>query len=122
LDLTAKFAGAKGREVSWRKLAVSPTEGYVDLAAAVRPNREAVAYALTWLEASAETQVALGVGTSGAFRLWVNGQPTAREDRYNLPRPDQSRLSIKLRKGLNRVLLKVCQETGRWASTCARSR
>jgi cellulose synthase operon protein C len=112
LDLNAKFAGAKGREVSWRKLAVSPTDGYVDLAAAVRPNKEAVAYALTWLEAPAEQQVALGIGTSGAFRLWVNGQPATREDRYNLPRPDQSRVAVKLRKGLNRVLLKVCQESG----------
>jgi tetratricopeptide (TPR) repeat protein len=112
VDLSAKFAGAKGREVSWRKLAVAPTDGYVDLAAAVRPNREAVAYALTWLEAPAETQVALSVGTSGAFRLWVNGQSAAREDRYNLPRPEQSRVAVKLRKGLNRVLLKVCQETG----------
>lgn len=112
VDLSAKFAGAKGREVSWRKLAVAPVDGYVDLAAAVRPNREAVAYALTWLEAPAETQVALGVGTSGAFRLWVNGQVAAREDRYNQPRPDQSRVAVKLRKGLNRVLLKVCQETG----------
>ncbi|WP_224242325.1 DUF3857 and transglutaminase domain-containing protein [Hyalangium gracile] len=112
LDLSATFAGAKGREVSWRKLAVAPTDGYVDLAAAVRPNKEAVAYALTWLEAPAETQVALSLGTSGAFRLWVNGQLATREDRYNLPRPDQSRVAVKLRKGLNRVLLKVCQESG----------
>jgi cellulose synthase operon protein C len=112
LELSARFAGAKGREVSWRRLAFSPTDGYVDLAAAVRPNREAVAYALTWLEASEETRVALGLGTSGGFRLWVNGQPVAREDRYNLPRPDQTRVAVRLRKGLNRVLLKVCQESG----------
>ncbi|HEX8705685.1 MAG TPA: DUF3857 domain-containing protein, partial [Myxococcaceae bacterium] len=112
VDLGAKFAGTKGREVSWRKLAVSPTDGYVDLASAVRPTREAVAYALTWLEAPEETRVALGVGTSGGFRLWVNGQLAAGENRYNLPRPDQTRVSVRLRKGLNRVLLKVCQETG----------
>jgi len=112
VDLGAKFAGTKGREVSWRKLAVTPAEGYVDLATAVRPNREAVAYALTWLEAPEETRVALGLGTSGGFRLWVNGQLAASENRYNLPRPDQTRVSVRLRKGLNRVLLKVCQETG----------
>jgi tetratricopeptide (TPR) repeat protein len=112
VDLGAKFAGTKGREVSWRKLAVAPAEGYVDLATAVRPNRESVAYALTWLEAPQETRVSLGLGTSGGFRLWVNGQLAAKEDRYNLPRPDQSRVSVKLRKGLNRVLLKVCQESG----------
>jgi tetratricopeptide (TPR) repeat protein len=112
LDLSATFPGAKGREVSWRKLTAQPADGYVDLATAIRPNREAVAYAVTWLEAPQETRVALGVGTSGAFRLWVNGQLAAKEDRYNLPRPDQSRVSVKLRKGLNRVLLKVCQESG----------
>ncbi|WP_163866408.1 DUF3857 domain-containing protein [Myxococcus eversor] len=112
LDLGATYAGAKGRQVSWRKLTANTADGYVDLATAVRPNREAVAYAVTWLESSQETRVALGLGTSGAFRLWVNGQLAAKEDRYNLPRPDQSRVSVKLRKGLNRVLLKVCQETG----------
>jgi len=112
LDLTATYPGAKGREATWRKLTANTTDGYVDLATAVRPNRESVAYALTWLEAPQETRVALGVGTSGAFRLWVNGQLAAKEDRYNLPRPDQSRVSVKLRKGLNRVLVKVCQESG----------
>ncbi len=112
LDLSATYAGAKGREVSWRKLSVSPVDGYVDLGAALRPNREAVAYALTWLEAPAETRVALGVGTSGAFRLWVNGEKVATSDNYNAPRPDQSRVSVRLRKGLNRVLVKVCQESG----------
>jgi tetratricopeptide (TPR) repeat protein/transglutaminase-like putative cysteine protease len=112
LNLSATYAGAKGRQVSWRRLAVSPTEGYVDLGSAVRPNREAVAYALTWLEAPAETRVALGVGTSGAFRLWVNGEKVSSSDHYNAPRPDQSRVSVRLRKGLNRVLIKVCQESG----------
>ncbi|OJT16357.1 cell division protein FtsK [Archangium sp. Cb G35] len=112
LDLSATYPGAKGRQVSWRRLAAGPTEGYVDLASAVRPNREAVAYALTWLEAPAETRVALGVGTSGAFRLWVNGEKVSSSDHYNAPRPDQSRVSVRLRKGLNRVLLKVCQESG----------
>ena len=112
LDLSATYSGAKGRQVSWRRLTATPTQGYVDLGTALRPNREAVGYALTWLEAPAETRVALGVGTSGAYRLWVNGEKVATSDSYNLPRPDQSRVSVRLRKGLNRVLLKVCQESG----------
>ena len=112
LDLTARYPGAKGREASWRRLSVTPADGYVDLGAALRPNRESVAYALTWLEAPAETRVALDVGTSGAFRMWVNGEKAASGDQYHLPRPDQARVSVRLRKGLNRVLLKVCQDTG----------
>ncbi|MBU8899030.1 DUF3857 domain-containing protein [Corallococcus sp. M34] len=112
LDLGARYPAAKGHEAAWRKLSVSPADGYVDLSAAVRPNRESVAYALTWLDMPQDARVTLGLGTSGAFRLWVNGQQAAKEDRYNLPRPDQARVSVKLKKGLNRVLLKVCQESG----------
>ncbi|CAM3083019.1 DUF3857 domain-containing protein [Corallococcus sp. ZKHCc1 1396] len=112
LDLTARYPGAKGHEATWRKLAVTSADGYVDLATAVRPNKEAVAYALTWLEVPQDTRVALGLGTSGGYRLWVNGQLASKEDRYNLPRPDQTRVSVKLKKGLNRVLVKVCQESG----------
>ncbi|QDE66617.1 cell division protein FtsK [Myxococcus xanthus] len=112
LDLSATYPAAKGGNTTWRKLTANTSDGYIDLATAIRPNRESVAYAVTWLESSQESRVSLGVGTSGAFRLWVNGQLAAKEDRYNLPRPDQSRVSVKLRKGLNRVLVKVCQESG----------
>ncbi|RKH35497.1 cell division protein FtsK, partial [Corallococcus sicarius] len=112
LDLGARYSGAKGHEATWRKLSVTSADGYVDLATAVRPNKEAVAYALTWLEVPQDTRVALGLGVSGGYRLWVNGQLASKEDRYNLPRPDQTRVSVKLKKGLNRVLVKVCQEAG----------
>jgi tetratricopeptide (TPR) repeat protein/transglutaminase-like putative cysteine protease len=101
-----------GREVSFRPLNQSSRAGYVDLSAVLRPNSEAVAYALAFLEAPAETRTQLSVGASGAFRLFVNGSLAASEDRYNLPRPEQSRVTVRLRKGINRVLLKVCQENG----------
>lgn len=111
LDLKARYP-AKGREVDWHKLTTAALDGYVDLSTLLRPNTEAVAYALTFLDAPAPTRALLSLGTSGAFRLWVNGQLVASENRYNLPRPDQARVAVQLGKGLNRVLLKVCQETG----------
>lgn len=110
-DLSARFQ-VQGRETGWRKLPVKSEGGYVDLGTALRPNHEAVAYALTYLEASSDTRVNLGVGTSGGFKLFVNGQLAASSDDYNLPRPDQHRVSVRLGKGANRILLKVCQERG----------
>src|SRR5262249_16866723 len=111
LDLRASYP-AKGHAAEWRKLLASAPDGYVDLAASLRPSREAVGYALTFLESPAETKAALALGTSGAFPLCVNGELAASSDSYNYPRPDQSRVSVRLRKGVNRVLLKVCQSTG----------
>ena len=111
LDLKASYP-AKGREIGWRKLPTHTNDGFVDLSLAVRPVSEAVAYALTFLQAERETTVDLSLGTSGAFRLFVNGVKVVTENRYNQPRVDQSRVQVKLRKGTNRVLLKLCQDTG----------
>jgi len=111
LDLSAHYP-VKGSTVSWNKVTLAPLDGYVDLSTAVRPNKEAVAYAVTFLDAPKDTDATLALGTSGAHRLWVNGQLASTSDRYNLPRPDQARVAVRLKKGLNRVMVKVCQESG----------
>ncbi|MBX5483006.1 MAG: DUF3857 domain-containing protein [Myxococcaceae bacterium] len=111
LDLSAVYP-TRERETGWRRLELGSPDGYVDLASVLRPNHEAVGYALTFLEAPADTRVDLSLGTSGAFKLWVNDELALSETRYNQPRPDQARVQVTLRKGLNRVLLKVCQSTG----------
>jgi hypothetical protein len=110
-DLKATYP-AKSRETGWKRLPARNPDGFVDLSTLIRPQTEVVAYALGFLQADKDTTVKLSVGTSGAFRLFVNGVKAASEDRYNLPRPDQARVSVRLRKGINRVLLKVCQEGG----------
>ena len=111
IDLAAAYPTRTG-ETTWRAIDQIRADGYADLSNLVRPNSEAVAYALALLEAPADTRVELSVGTSGAFRMWLNGEKVATSDRYNQPRPDQGRVAVRLRKGVNRVLLKVCQESG----------
>ncbi|MCA3015027.1 MAG: DUF3857 domain-containing protein, partial [Myxococcaceae bacterium] len=110
-DLRASYP-SKRDEVTWRRPAARSPDGFVDLSVPLRPASEAVGYALTWLQATAETTAQLSLGVSGGFRLFVNGVKVAQSDRYNAPRADQHRLQVRLRKGFNRVLLKVCQEKG----------
>ncbi len=110
-DLKATYP-AKTREVGWRKPHAKTVDGFVDLSLALKPNTEAVAYALTWLSADTETKAVLSLGTSGGVRLWVNGVKALSSDRYNQPRVDQHQVQVNLRKGLNRVLIKVCQLSG----------
>lgn len=110
-DLSATYP-ANGHEVGWRKPNAKSVDGFVDLSQTLKPNTEAVAYALTFLKADVDTRAVLSLGTPGAFRLFVNGVKVASSDRYNLPRVDQHALQVNLRKGTNRVLLKVCQVNG----------
>jgi tetratricopeptide (TPR) repeat protein len=112
-DLRASYPAA-GREVGWRRPNAKSADGAVDLSVALRPSNEAVGYALTFLQASEESKATLSVGASGAFRLWVNNVKVLTSDRYNGPHPDQRIVEVKLRRGLNRVLLKVCQASGQY--------
>ncbi len=110
-DLKATYP-AKARDVGWRKPHAKTVDGFVDLSLALKPNTEAVAYALTWLNADQDTKAILSLGVSGGTRLFVNGQKVLSSDRYNLPRVDQHKVQVNLRKGMNRVLIKVCQLSG----------
>ncbi|MGO8968594.1 MAG: DUF3857 domain-containing protein [Myxococcaceae bacterium] len=109
LDMKASYP-AKSQPAQWRPMTVGALDGAVDLAAVLRPNRSVVAYALALLDEPVARRVTLGLGTSGAFRLWVNGEKVAADDAYHPARVDQTRLSVQLRRGVNRLLLKICQD------------
>jgi tetratricopeptide (TPR) repeat protein/transglutaminase-like putative cysteine protease len=111
VDLAGSYPG-KVRPVSWRRLPDLSPDGFIDLAQAVQPSDETVTYALTVIEAPAETRAVLHLGTSGASRLFVNGARVFADDTYHPPRFDQAQVAVTLRKGPNRVLLKLCQDTG----------
>jgi tetratricopeptide (TPR) repeat protein len=111
LDLSAKYPG-KARPVAWRRLPDLGRDGFIDLAQAIQPADETVTYALTVLEAPSDQRAVLHLGTSGASRLFVNGARVFADDAYHPPRFDQAQVAVTLRKGQNRVLLKLCQESG----------
>ena len=109
LDLEASLQ-AKGHPARWRTATARSLDGGIDLGAMLRPGRGVVAYVLALLDEPAARRTVLALGTSGGFRLWVNGEKVATGDAYHPARPDQERVSVQLRAGVNRVLLKVCHE------------
>jgi tetratricopeptide (TPR) repeat protein/transglutaminase-like putative cysteine protease len=111
IDFTERFQG-KQREVGWRKLPDLSRDGYIDLGATLSPSAETVAYALTVVDSPSEQKVVLHLGTSGASRLFVNGTKVYSDDAYHAPRFDQGQVGVTLKKGANRVMLKLCQDTG----------
>ncbi len=113
IDLAARYPG-KAREVSWREL---PPEavvlGFVNLGAVMRPARSIAAYALAVVESPREQRVRLWTGASGALKIWVNGALAIAEKSYHPARPDQFGAAVTLRKGPNRILVKLCNDDGR---------
>ncbi len=111
LDLAARYQG-KVREIGWRKIPEVSRDGFIDLDALLSPSNETVAYALAIVEAAQDEKAVIHLGHSGASRLFVNGTRVLSEDRYHPARFDQAAVAVSLKKGANRILLKVCQDSG----------
>ena len=114
LDLAAPMPG-KVREVAWRDLpAEAVVQGFVHLGGAVLPSREAVAYALAVVDAPRDERVRLWIGASGAAKVFVNGALALADRGYHPARLDQHGAVVSLRKGPNRILVKLCHQSGRF--------
>jgi len=112
IDLAARYPGKVG-EVGFRALPPeAQPRGVVALGAAVRPQREVTMYALAALESPREQRVRLWLGSSGALRVWLNGVAVLTEPTYHPARLDQFGVEVTLRKGQNRLLVKLCHDQG----------
>jgi tetratricopeptide (TPR) repeat protein len=112
IDLDARFPG-KARTVGWRALPPElEFQGIAAIGTAVRPQREAVVYALSVPVVAREQRARLWIGASGAFRVWVNGTKVLEDGAYHPARLDQAAVDVTLRKGPNRILVKLAQDQG----------
>ncbi|HVY62497.1 MAG TPA: hypothetical protein VHF22_12630, partial [Planctomycetota bacterium] len=115
IDLAARYAG-KGREIGWRIPPQDAFLGEVDLDAMIRPNDECLAYALTYVkwEGGPHT-AALRLGSDEGAKAWWNDALVLARDVNRTLELDQDAVPIVLRKGWNRLLLKVTERKGAWA-------
>lgn len=108
-DLDALFEG-KVRNVTWRSL---PSElahrGYVALSYVTAPQRSVCSYAESFVQSPEATAWTLWFGAGGASKVFWNGQVVMRDATYRERAfPDRHGTLIKVNKGWNRLLVKVC--------------
>ncbi len=114
IDLEKRYAG-KGREIGWSFPSRDAFLGEVDLDAMLRPNDEALAYALTYVKWEAEPRAAaLRAGSDEGLKVWWNEDLVLARDVNRTRELDQDAAAIVLRKGWNRLLLKVTERKGPW--------
>src|SRR5262249_7025764 len=114
IDLTASVHG-KERDVRWRPnpCPQHPLKRLL-LGEMLRPNKQALAYVATAISADQPRTVVLRLGSSGAFKVFLNGVQVAER---NVERPhaaDQDRWSLPLAAGWNQLLVKSCTEDQEW--------
>jgi hypothetical protein len=104
-----------GREYHW-ELYCSPSE-LVDLDYPLGQQNFANAYALAQIDMPQDTPVVLAVGDDDRIKVWLNGQLVHEDRDGGHLVPDKALVPVTLRKGVNRVLLKIQNGITEWQFT-----
>ncbi|HEY7309825.1 MAG TPA: hypothetical protein VH643_10745 [Gemmataceae bacterium] len=114
VDLAASYEG-KGKMVGWKRYRSPEATGgthvaLVNLREPLGDAADAVAYAYTAFEADTPQEIQFRGAADDNLTVWVNGERAFGFEEYrNGVRLDRHRFRVRLKKGVNTVLVKVCQ-------------
>lgn len=117
VDLKGQHDGKAGK-VGWRETTTAAADGAVDLNPTFSNEQGAICYAFAEFQADRDAACEVRLGCTNANRVWVNGLPVLSNEVYHAGVAiDQYSAAVKLKKGRNSVLVKVCQneQTEDWA-------
>ena len=123
VDLDAMLEGKAGKKLAWRRETVAESAAgrfpiLVDLLKPLGNADDAVAYAWTAFTVPMGRTVEFRGAADDNFTVWVNGVRVFGYEEYqNGVRLDRHRFPVKLRAGVNTVLVKVCQGPGEIAAS-----
>jgi len=110
VDLTATYVGKDGPNIKWQLFETDDRLGQLNLVNAIAPVKESVGYAYTELHSPLDKTVELRCGADDNLSVWLNGEKIlARRQWLNGTRLDRFTAVASLKKGTNRVLVKICQ-------------
>lgn len=113
IDLSKTYDGIR-RKITWQKSAGVNFYDNVDFHNMLYPNEWGVAYAVSYVHSPEDRKAAIHVGGDDAVKIWVNDRLILADETYKMYVEDQHSRGIRLRKGWNKILAKVCQGTGSW--------
>jgi len=102
------------RLLSWREIRIADPQGVVDLTQFFRQTEWVACYAYTEFVVDSDMDAELRIGSDDSVKVWLNGQLVHQFGGMRGLTVDQDRVRARLRKGVNRLLLKVTQSGGGW--------
>jgi len=114
IDLAKKYEGKNKEEAAWK--AADFTDGAVNNLAIFKPenNIGAAVYLFREIECARAMDLPVSLGSDDTLTIWLN---EAKVFELNIQRAcaaDQNQVTLKLKEGKNKLLMKVCNGGGPW--------
>jgi tetratricopeptide (TPR) repeat protein len=112
IDTNKIYTGKNGMEVKW--FPARTTFGVMKFGNLLYPTDAVTAYALTFIYSDSERYAFIRSGSTGALTIWLNDNKILSQDLYRSLYIDQDAVRVRLNKGWNKLLVKVCEDNGLW--------
>ncbi len=113
IDLNQTYEGKDGIQVGWKKMTAEPS-GFMRLENRIVPSERGIVYGLVYVFSPDQRETLMLLGSDDGVRVWLNGELVHTNPAYRGATPDQDRVSVRLNKGWNKLLIKVLQGGGGW--------
>jgi hypothetical protein len=107
------YSGKGGLTVAWKK-ADTESGGMMRLLDLFQPNEQAIVYGLAYVHSPEDRSSHILLGSDDGVRVWLNDALVHSNPAYRGAYPDQDKVKVALKKGWNKVLVKVLQGAGDW--------
>jgi alpha-galactosidase len=108
-------ATGEGGPLEWEKVFASTKNGAVNLTAELGPHEWAVAYGYAEVESEIERETVLRCGSDDGIRIWLNGEQVHTHEARRPYHPHSDTVPVRLRAGVNRLLVKVDNAKYDWS-------
>ncbi len=123
IDLSVSYADSKtGAPVAWQLVNTLDPAGLVNLNELLGEEKGVVAYAYAEFDAIDAQQVDIRIGCINGNKVWLNGEEVLNNEIHHVGMMmDQFQARVNLKKGVNQILFKVCQneQSQPWANRWA---
>ncbi len=102
------------RRYRWQKLQDLSLAGTINLLPVFRRSQNVMAYGYTVIQVAEDTEAVFRMGSDAGLACWLNGQRVHFAPAPRDLKVDQDSVKVLLKKGENRILLKIGQQSGPW--------
>jgi tetratricopeptide (TPR) repeat protein len=101
-------------QVKWQHADDGMEDGFINFKEIFEKDNWKVAYGLLYIDSPGEREVQFRFGSDDGNKVWLNDQEIWKLNRSGDAIFDADKRPVKLRKGRNKVLIKVCNTFGDW--------